>query len=58
MAERGSRSDRNIEKRKRKAKRTLARPAYASTPGNSAAGRRRARKQALLRAGRAAPATA
>lgn len=48
-----SRSDRNIETRKKKARRALARPKQTRIQGNTTGARSRLRKQALQRAGRA-----
>lgn len=47
-----SRSDRNIETRKKKKRRTLARPKQTRVQGNTAGVRAHLRKQSLLRAGR------
>lgn len=47
-----ARSDRNIETRKKKARRRIARPKQSRSQGNTATGRRKSRKQALLRYGR------
>lgn len=45
-AGKGSRSDRNIETRKKKARRTAARPPQTRIQGNTAAVRKRLKKQA------------
>jgi len=47
-----ARSLRNIETRKKKASRRIARDKISRTQGNSAAGRRKLKKQAGLRYGR------
>jgi hypothetical protein len=46
-----SRSDRNIETRKKKARRSLPRPKQTRIQGNTAGARTKLRKQALQRAG-------
>jgi len=47
-----SRSDRNIETRKKKARRAVPRAKVTRVQGNTAGVRGKLRKQALLRAGR------